>query len=407
MKKLVLSAILILSFNLGIIAQSNWPDTFKISVMGSSVPTGYCAAGRHGYIHMYNDLLRRRDSLGLSQNAWHISNISVPGDNTIKLLKRYGDLVKDNAPYVIFALSLGNEGIHKAKDQKAVFDQWERNMKTLIAKARAEGKYVIVTNNYTRGDFDSSDYYYVKRMNLRVQQWNCPSVNLLGAIDDGAGHWAEGYGAYKDVYHPNTAGHRELFHSMVPSMFDAIKEGKPIPIRHEGKSIRLGKKQYLEIVPEDTVHSFTISYNVKNKRYPTVYSVAGLASLSIDKYGNGFYHTQDGGVIQLKDQSNDGKWHRITLTHYYARGETLIYIDKNLQCVAKERLDVHSILFMCSFSRIGDLFFYRSGMNSDEISALCDGAMLKSSLEIYSPLGSLRNIRNLAQSKNLILINDY
>ena len=49
--------------------------------------------------------------------------------------------------------------------------------------------------------------------------------------------------------------------------------------------------------------------------------------------------------------------------------------------------------------------FYRAGMNADEVSALNAGSMLKSSLELYSPLDGI-NINssdvyvNLAQSTN-------
>ena len=49
---------------------------------------------------------------------------------------------------------------------------------------------------------------------------------------------------------------------------------------------------------------------------------------------------------------------------------------------------------------ISELFFWRSGMSPEEISAVCDGRMLKSSLKIYAPLGGENDMNNLAQSTN-------
>ena len=51
--------------------------------------------------------------------------------------------------------------------------------------------------------------------------------------------------------------------------------------------------------------------------------------------------------------------------------------------------------------------FYRAGMNDDEVAALNAGAMLKSSLEMYSPLDGLQinsgdALLNLAQSTNKV-----
>ncbi|MDP7692779.1 MAG: hypothetical protein QGG89_13175, partial [Vicinamibacterales bacterium] len=66
-------------------------------------------------------------------------------------------------------------------------------------------------------------------MNLLVNSWDVPSVNLLGAIDDGAGRWAQGFVA--DPSHPNSAGHTEMAHAFVPSLFDALAAGKPLPVK--------------------------------------------------------------------------------------------------------------------------------------------------------------------------------
>jgi hypothetical protein len=49
---------------------------------------------------------------------------------------------------------------------------------------------------------------------------------------------------------------------------------------------------------------------------------------------------------------------------------------------------------------VSELSFWRSGMTPEEITAVCNGKMLKSSLEIYAPLGGIFDMENLAQSTN-------
>ena len=64
--------------------------------------------------------------------------------------------------------------------------------------------------------------------NERYNTLGVPFVNFLGATDDGHGHWINGLGI-GDGLHPNDAGHYEMFLEIVPSVFDAVKAGKPTP----------------------------------------------------------------------------------------------------------------------------------------------------------------------------------
>ena len=285
-------------------------------------------------------------------------------------------------------------------------------MQTLIQKAREDGKYPVMMNNYTRGDFDASDYEYVKQMNLLIHEWDLPSVNLLGAIDNGSGAWANGYQNGDDIYHPTTDGHREFTYAMVPSLFDAIDAGKKQPVRVIGTSYSLANKRVLEFTPEETVHPFTISFKVK-----------GTADGIIASFANGGNATgtlkiQDGVVVydspltgEIKGTVNvtDNQWHVVSLTHYYAQGRTLLYTDKVLAGELDEKLTVGKFIVGDNTSTVGreysELFFYRSAMVQEEIDKLCDGRMLKSSLEIYAPLdGSKSTIENLAQSMNSVTL---
>ena len=359
----------------------------RITVMGSSVPTGTGASGERGYMYLYG-------TQALTP-GWTLSNRSVPGNSTVTLADRYDDLVTDGGKYVIYALSLGNEGIHGAADQQAVYDQWKNNMQALITRSQSEGRTVVVTGNYGRGDFNASDYARVKAMNLEIQQWDVPSVNLLGAVDDGAGHWPSGYQNGDDTYHPNDAGHAEMSYTLVPSLFDALAAGKGLPVRQSGGELVIyPTSNYLSFTPEATVHPFTFAFSIKTT---TSYPVFLLKTTSGSKSIDGNFRTKAGGII------GDGNWHQLVLTHYYAQGVTVIYVDGEEADRTNEQM-VATEFTLGIDATYREIFFWRSAMNAEEIAALYEGKMLRSSLELYAPLldGSLEN---QAQSTNALTQN--
>ena len=339
----------------------------RITVMGSSVPTGTGATDNKGYMYLFGT--------NALTSGWTLSNRSVPGNNTVTLTERYDDLIMDGGKYVIYALSLGNEGIHGAADQDAVYKQWKNNMQSLISRARNEGRKVVVMGNYGRGDFNASDYAKVKAINLEIAQWNVPSMNVLGAVDDEAGHWPSGYQNGDDTYHPNDAGHAEMSYTLVPSVFDAMEAGKALPVRSSEGSIDLTSGS-IGFTPEATVHPFTVAFYVKTSGSGNILSIAGPGR---------DYNAATLGV-------NDGQWHLVAITHYYAQGVTRVYVDGVEKSSATERIVATG--FTLSGGTFRELFFWRSGMNAGEISALASGAMLKSSLEIYAPFvgGALDNL---------------
>lgn len=363
-------------------------NELKITVMGSSVPWGAGAKDDKGYIHMYADLLKQRHQENLGTD-WNVSNRSIGGNTTLNILDRWErDFIGDHSRYVVYALSLGNEGIHEHGQSR--FDQFRRNMLWLIDMAKEKDKITVVTNNYTREDFNEKDYAYIKHINLLIHQWDVPSVNLLGAIDDGAGHWAKGYQA--DGAHPNTEGHKEFFYAMVPSLFDALKAGKSLPDRKPGTYITLDKNQQLEFVPENIIHPFTLSFDIKTSSDGTIASFTtetDSGMLKIDeKTGALTYQSPERKQITGNRSVNDGKWHNITLTHYFARGATFLYVDGIKVGEMNEKL--HAKAFYLNDATVKadyrELLFYRSAINDEEVTALHSGKMLKSSLEIYAPL---------------------
>ena len=380
-------------------------DENRISVFGSSVANGQGATDYKGYRYLYGQHLIQRYEKGLSDTRFYTSNVSIGGNTTNNLLNRYDDLIRDFGRYVIFGLSLGNEGIHGASDQNAVFTQWRDNMLKLIKKVRADGKIPVVMNNYTRGDYNASDYKYVKDLNLLIHEWDVPSFNCLGSIDKGDGTWADGY--VSDTYHQNTEGHYEFFCSMVPSLFDALKAGKAMPKRVTTKSMKLPEEKTIHFNPEGTTHPFTVSVRVKGGQ-GQVFKVrcsTGEATVVFTPEGYVQLTTPAGGTLTSTRAVTDTNWHFITLTSYYAQKRTLLYLDKVSAGVLDERLgEVQEVVLGGSARDVSELLFWRSAMTPDEVTALCNRKMLKSSLEIYVPMDPEGNLENTAQSTNTVRV---
>ena len=369
----------------------NGIDDHRITVMGSSVSNGQGATDNHGYAYMFDRLVASRHQDGLSENPFFISSIAVNGNNTINLLDRYSELVNDFSRYVVFGVSLGNEGIHGAADQEAVYNQFATNMQRLIAKAREDGMVPVVMNNYTRGDFEASDYGYVRRMNLLINSWDVPSVNLLGAIDNGAGKWADGFQNGDDIYHPNTEGHAELFHAITPSLFDALKAGKAIPVRKTGNSMVINQKGKIEFTPEDVVHPFALVVSLNELpegEFVNLSTGAGEATISLA--GNILTYTSPAGETisgSLTTGERGGAPLYVTLSHYHAQGRTLLYAGDDAIGELAEKIAPVKVTLLPGVGKsdFGEVMFYRSALNADEVKAIGEGKMIQSSLEVYLP----------------------
>ncbi|MFZ4456089.1 MAG: Ig-like domain-containing protein [Bacteroidales bacterium] len=389
-------------------------DPSKITIMGSSVAFGYGATAYQGWCYKFGQLLKQRFNSNIGAN-WNTSNISIGGNNTLNILKRWDyDLLEDNSKYVIYSLSFVNEGL--VGGGQPIFDQFKNNMVLLIDKARSVGKIPVVNNCYAANDYDSISYQYIKKMNLIIHQYDVPSINFLGALDNGYGKIAAGYNF--DNAHPNDAGHAELFYTLVPSLFDALQGGKTkSPVKISGTYLTMSKAVNTErfaFIPDNTIHSFTTVFDIRTNLNGTISTFKQdntIGSLLIENTGNIAYISPNGGTIKSQIAANDGNWHKITLTHYYAKGATMLYLDSILIGTVNEKLIAQT--FFLNDKNAPDLIdyrdwmFYRSGMNNNEITALCRGLMLKSSLELYAPLDGLSvlskdTLINLARSTNAI-----
>ena len=151
-------------------------------------------------------------------------------------------------------------------------ETYRTGMLDLIQACRDEGYYPVITLAYPNDGFTSTAYRYLKEMNLEMNTWDVPSINLLGVIDDGNGRWADGF--FFNAGHPNYLGHAELFLAIPPSLFEAIESGKTtVPTYPSGSGyVRLardaGQPAPFLFTPSHAVHSFTTRFRVRSGGTP-------------------------------------------------------------------------------------------------------------------------------------------
>lgn len=414
-------------------AQTGLQHPRRIAIFGSSVANGTGDEfNKEGYTGMLRQLMAAR--------GWEVLNQSRGGDTTVTLAERFSPqgapapgvryLTPVNPGYAVIALSLNNEGVFEARTMEgkdAIFKQYADGIQGMVARARQNNIVPIVGLAYTRGVFTPVEYDYVRRINLLQNFWNVPSINFLGAVDDGKGKWAPGFSF--DEKHPNASGHRELLYAIVPTLFEAIEKGKPIPSKlpaPAGFARLTGGTAPLTFEPPDTMHPFSISLMVRAETDGTIAAISGssLAARSeMKKFAvpgrsvdfqstvlsadgpftatigiqNGKWIYKAAGAADVTSSINaDSDWHHVVLSHYAARGETLFFVDGKLAGAVAERLQPSLFVFGGPGSvggnaapkqmDIKDIFLFRAGLNADEVTVLGQGKVLQASLEIYSPL---------------------
>lgn len=245
-------------------------------VYGSSVALGYgtgvSSFTNGSYLLGYAGWLTTQ----LEPTGWFTTNKSVGGNSTTSALARFQtDAVPIDPDLILIGLSLGNEGLATSPDSDAAYESYRSGMTNLIHQSRTNGFYPAATLNYPNNFYTSDDYGYVKRMNLLMNTWDLPSVNILGAVDDGQGKWAAGF--WSDNAHPNAAGHEEMFYAIVPSLFDAILAGKTNSPSLAGTygfaHLQGDAAQPLTFTPSNTMHSFNAAFRVRSGYTGTVAAV--------------------------------------------------------------------------------------------------------------------------------------
>jgi lysophospholipase L1-like esterase len=422
----------------------------RIAVFGSSVANGTGdELGRDGYTGLLRVLMAKK--------GWEVLNQSRGGDNTTSIVPRFAPagapdpriryLATVNPSYVVIGLSFGNEGLFEATtaaQKEAVYEGYLKGIRALVDRAREHGITPVVLLCYPRSAHTAQDYEYVRRANVEQSGWDVPTVNVLGAIDDGNGHWALGF----DDKHPQASGHREFFYAFVPTLFEALENNKPAPARPAGSPgfarIESGAAP-LTFVPEETMHPFAVSMRVRTADNGTVTAISGstlVARAETHQIGRGsfaattlyadrpfaasigvqngtlIYKSAAGSVVDSGVPAG-GQWHHIVLSHYAARGETLIYVDGRAAGKVAERLEPNRFAIGGPDTtgapagprraEYKDLMIYRSALNADEAAALNQGRLLRASLEIYAPLSDAEFkagaiVENRAQSLTSLTI---
>lgn len=274
----------------------------KLVVAGSSVPAGAGALDAGSWYHdfdadeddtrwggweddyaIYGYTGRLRLSLtapenprfpGGSTTSWEFVNVSVPGNNTSLLRERFMTDVRRQytAPkpsysepdYVLIALSMANEGLVYSSTPGSVVESFRTGMLDLIQSCRDFGYTPIITLVYPHNDYGEEQYELVKAMNIEMNSWGVPAINLLGAIDNGFGQWADGFSW--DAGHPNYLGHQEMYYAIPPTLFAAMElDGKKAVPSYplETGNLEFWPHDQILFEPEDPMHAFTSSFRFK------------------------------------------------------------------------------------------------------------------------------------------------
>jgi PKD repeat protein/lysophospholipase L1-like esterase len=365
----------------------------------------------------------------MATDNWWVMNASIPGNNTLDVIRRFSRDVPRGVDEVFIALSLGNEGLDGSPNPLAICNQFFSGISNLIAMTYQNGSLPLLGGVYPKDDFTAREYGYLKNMVLQFNTLGVPHVNFLGATDNGQGHWAPGLGS-GDGLHPNDAGHYEMFLAIVPSVFDAWKAGKPTPQwGNRSHYVRIfgdpNQSAPLSFTPGSTVHSFSISFRVRASTTGTVASITlpgSAVNPTIEITPEDLvYMASNGHMVDSDVSATDGAWHEVVVAHEYARGRTWFYVDGVLAGTAYEQLAPVGFVLGGNGSaatRPGspaqadyqDWFVYRSMLNAEEVTAQHQGMLQQESLEIYAPLDDPSfpqggTVTNRAQSLSVATIN--
>jgi lysophospholipase L1-like esterase len=422
-------------------ADAQSPRARRIAVWGSSVAFGTGdESNKEGYLG------RLRDALAPA--GWEVFNQSRPGETIAGARGRWAPagepapnvryLMTVNPSYVVIALGIVNERILEANGTEAkdaVFKAYHDGIRSFVERARQENVIPIVGLVYPRMAYTPVEYEYLRKANLALNAWDVPTINFLGSVDDGTGRYVVGFNA--DDRHTNAAGHKEMFHAIVPSLFEALEKGKPQPSRKptdSGFARISGATGTLMFEPQETMHSFAIGFAIRAQQDGAVLGMTGSklsASTETKRGGRGaaFESTtlapagdfasailvQNGKWAYMpSNQTNivstvnaDNQWHHVLLSHYTARGETLFFLDGKLAGKTAERLEPKKFGLGASQADYKDLFIYRSALSADEAAALASGTILQASLEVFAPLTDARfaatiPVENRAQSMSTL-----
>lgn len=380
-----------------------------VTFFGSSVCRGAGAEQLRGYACKFFH------SGAIDTTRYAYFNASTGGDNTLKVDQEQRltkKLYPTHPNIVVIGLSLGNEGIGTPQSdagRETVLEQFRGRLLALSDSLDKQGMKPVIVNCYANANFSEPQYTCTKRMNSIINTWKYPSINVLGTIDDGEGKWVEGF--VHDPLHPNTEGHREMYLSIVPTLFDAMMQGKRTPAYDWRKSyttIENPKKEdaiYVDV--DDTIHSFAMSFRFKNATDGVIASFEtnkGMREVVVNNHRISYLSAT------TAYQEDSDSWNHVVITHNYANQRTLFAVNGKVIGEFKERLIPTRFVYGGTVQKIDlkDLGLHRSSLNRDEIADLNNKLFIQSSLEVYTPMtaevrGGL--LPNMAQSLTSLELN--
>jgi lysophospholipase L1-like esterase len=309
LKHLSVALMVLIIFQSGYSAPIDSTGNKTIVVLGSSVAAGWVTSYKEKY-DMQNGYAVRLGRI-IESRGWTLKNISIPGFDTRSTLARFEkDVLPLNPRYVFIGLSMANEGL-TTENPDSVFVRYRDGIAKLIALCREHDMMPVVGLCYSNNDYSESQYEYLKRMNLLISSWDVPCVNLLGALDDGSGHFPAGYTF--DAGHPDDRGHEELFYSIVPDLFDALSHAKkfsmPAAVGSAAageKFIPLGKRgnfQQIGYIPNEVMHPFSMGFSFRTSGEEWLGEVkalgVGAIQILVNKEGHLVYQSKEKLIVSL------------------------------------------------------------------------------------------------------------
>ena len=402
------------------------PREKTIAIIGSSVAAGWVTA-REAAQDMKNGwasrLARHLEPLGCK-----VVNVSVPGDTTEKVLARLDkDLFSLQPDIAVISLSLENEGIRGigGRDPRKVYEGFGTNLRRIVAECREHDIAPVLATCYANDNFgDPSTYRFIVDMNLDMASWGVPVINFLGALDRGDGRFVKGLTF--DLDHPADRGHRELFLSIVPGLFESLAAGKPAPEWDTGpgrfSTGTEGRSGHLSCIPSDPIHSFSSLFEIRASGPGQAAAVRGgngkFSGIAVAENGDAVLRASTGEVRVTPASLLDGRWHLIGLVYHHLKKELRLDVDgaEGLP-ITESSLPAQFLLGgaaeesperAAAAAEFRDWMIYRVPLNGADRAAIQAGRLLPGSLEVFAPLrggkpGVDSEVENRAQSASRVV----
>ena len=364
----------------------------KLVIFGSSVAWGACAENDHGWAERLSGVLRHR--------GWEVVNKSIGGDTTVNLLDRFErDLLSEHPDVAFIAVSMANEGVVEGRERIA--RQFRANIDRLVELCRTNRIIPVVGSCYPNNAYDADHLALVRAFNTELSASPLASVDFLGCVDDGRGHWSEG--TWVDDGHPNDLGHEEMFRAIPSSMFDHLKlRASPLAppasawLAHKGGDDAAAP---ISFAPDHEMHSFTFAFGLRLPEAPAAPSAfAGVNSawIGCTQSGHICYRSTAGDMVETGVRLEPGVGYHLALAHSYVNRRSRLIVDGEDVGGVDERITPYSFTLAGRSDRAAcpswyrNYLVYRTCLAPDDVRALMYGRSLRSSLDLYAHLSDFQ-----------------